>query len=120
MSGTNNTPSIPNGPVKNTIYSTIGVLVVVAVLSFLLRSWVNNDEHLPSGDSAWHMYGYDTPVVDGDSCDHLSVCAVTGRLEYMAGELPGDTCHNAGSHHHWPVPRAEIKLCAIVELAART
>ena len=53
MSGTNNTPSSSNGSVTNTIYLTIGVLLVIAVLSFLLRSWLNNDEHLPSGDSAW-------------------------------------------------------------------
>jgi len=53
MSATEHTPAPTTRSLSSAIYLTIGALLSIAVLSVLLRSWLNIDDRLPAGDSAW-------------------------------------------------------------------
>ena len=53
MSANKHTSEQAEQPASSAIYLTIGVLLLIAVASALLRSWQNIDERLPAGDSAW-------------------------------------------------------------------
>ena len=73
MSLKNNAPVSSAGSVTKMIYLTIGALLIIAVLSFLLRSWFSHDEHLPTGDSAWLInITYQVEALDKGAAIYIS------------------------------------------------